>query len=90
MGLRNRLTGGHLAADIDLFCTFSEDPVFEVIAHGHAAMNGFWVSIAVLAQCAPAAPSAVLGPHGHVLRHARSAGSAPPGRSSATVPAWPG
>ncbi|MBQ0897048.1 carbon-nitrogen hydrolase family protein [Micromonospora sp. U56] len=63
-----------LGVDCVLFSTFSEDPVFEVIARGHAAVNGFWVSIAVPAQCAPATPSAVLGPHGHVLRHARSDG----------------
>lgn len=63
-----------LGVDCLLFSTYSEDPIFEVIARGHAAANGFWVSIAVPAQCAPAGPSAVIGPHGTVLKHARSEG----------------
>jgi predicted amidohydrolase len=61
-----------LGVDCVLFSTFSEDPIFEVIARAHAAVNGFWVSIAVPAQCAPTAASAVVGPSGSVLRHARS------------------
>lgn len=61
-----------LGVDCVLFSTFSEDPMFEVIARGHAAVNGFWVSIAVPAQCAPAGPSGVVGPHGRVLKHTRS------------------
>jgi hypothetical protein len=61
-----------LGVDCVLFSTFSEDPIFEVIARAHAAVNGFWVSIAVPAQCAPATASALVGPHGYVLRHARS------------------
>jgi predicted amidohydrolase len=61
-----------LGVDCVLFSTYSEDPIFEVIARGHAAANGYWVSIAVPAQCAPAGPSAVVGPHGYVLKHARS------------------
>ena len=42
------------ALDVDcvLFSTFSGDPVFEVIARAHAAVHGFWVSIAVPAQWA--------------------------------------
>jgi predicted amidohydrolase len=60
--------------DCVVFSTFSEDPIFEVIARGHAAANGLWVSIAVPAQCAPAGPSAVVGPHGYLLQHARSDG----------------
>ncbi|SNY55450.1 Predicted amidohydrolase [Paractinoplanes atraurantiacus] len=61
-----------LGVDCVLFSTYSEDPIFEVIARGHAATNNFWVSIAVPAQCAPAAASAVVGPHGYVLGHART------------------
>jgi predicted amidohydrolase len=61
-----------LGVDCVLFSTYSEDPIFEVIARGHAAANGYWVSIAVPAQCAAAGPSAVVGPHGYVLEHARS------------------
>ncbi|MEV4345026.1 carbon-nitrogen hydrolase family protein [Actinoplanes sp. NPDC049596] len=63
-----------LGVDCVLFSTFSEDPVFEILARGHAAAHNYWVSIAVPAQCAPAAASAVIGPHGHPLRHARADG----------------
>ena len=63
-----------LGVDCVLFSTFSEDPMFEVIARAHAAVNGFWVSIAVPAQCAAATASALVGPDGYVLRHARSDG----------------
>ncbi|MEU8300473.1 carbon-nitrogen hydrolase family protein [Micromonospora sp. NPDC048909] len=63
-----------LGVDCVLFSTFSEDPIFEVIARGHAAVNGFWVSIALPAECAPARPSAVVGPHGYLLQHARPNG----------------
>ncbi|WP_433305635.1 carbon-nitrogen hydrolase family protein [Actinoplanes sp. CA-030573] len=61
-----------LGVDCVLFSTYSEDPIFEVIARGHAATNGLWVSIAVPTTCAPAGPSAVVGPHGHVLERART------------------
>jgi hypothetical protein len=37
-------------------------------------VNGFWVSIAVPAQCAPVTASALVGPNGYVLRYARSDG----------------
>ncbi|MFG1993039.1 carbon-nitrogen hydrolase family protein [Actinoplanes sp. NPDC048988] len=62
----------HRHVDCVLFSTYSEDPIFEVIARAHAATHNFWVSMAVPAQCAPATPSAVIGPHGYVLRHART------------------
>jgi predicted amidohydrolase len=64
-----------LGVDCVLFSTYSEDPIFEVLARGHAAANGFWVSIAVPTPCAPAGPSAVVGPHGYVLKQARPDGS---------------
>ncbi|MBL7252763.1 carbon-nitrogen hydrolase family protein [Paractinoplanes lichenicola] len=64
-----------LGVDCVLFSTYSEDPIFEVLARGHAAANGFWVSIAVPTSCAPAGSSAVIGPHGYVLRQARTDGS---------------
>jgi predicted amidohydrolase len=63
-----------LGVDCVLFSTFSEDPVFEILARAHAAMHGYWVSTALPAQCAPATPSAVIGPHGYALRHARADG----------------
>ncbi|XVV17182.1 carbon-nitrogen hydrolase family protein [Actinoplanes sp. CA-131856] len=63
-----------LGVDCVLFSSFSEDPIFEVMARGHAAANNYWVSMAVPAQCAPATPSAVIGPHGYVLHQARTEG----------------
>jgi predicted amidohydrolase len=63
-----------LGVDCVLFSTFSEDPIFEVIARGHAATNGFWVSIALPAQCSPAGPSTLIGPHGYVLAQTRRDG----------------
>ncbi|MFF5081616.1 carbon-nitrogen hydrolase family protein [Actinoplanes sp. NPDC000266] len=63
-----------LDVDCVLFSSFSEDPIFEVMARGHAAANNYWVSMAVPAQCAPATPSAVIGPHGYVLRQACTEG----------------
>ncbi|MFD1367048.1 carbon-nitrogen hydrolase family protein [Actinoplanes sichuanensis] len=59
-----------LGVDCVLFSTYSEDPIFEIIARGHAASHGYWVSIAVPAQCAPAGSSALIGPHGYLLRRA--------------------
>ncbi|MDG4793031.1 carbon-nitrogen hydrolase family protein [Micromonospora sp. WMMD1082] len=63
-----------LGVDCVLFSSFSEDPIFEIIARGHAATTGCWVSMAVPAQCAPAASSALIGPHGYLLRRAKSDG----------------
>lgn len=57
-------------ADVVLFSTFSEDPVFEVIARGHAAVHGLWISVSVPAQCSPAMPAGVIGPHGYWLAEA--------------------
>jgi predicted amidohydrolase len=50
--------------DCVLFSSFSEDPVFDVIARGHAAANSFWISVSVPSQCAQAMPAGVIGPHG--------------------------
>jgi predicted amidohydrolase len=55
--------------DVDciLFSSFSEDPVFEILARGHAAAHNYWVSISVPAQCSTAMPAGVVGPHGYPL-----------------------
>jgi predicted amidohydrolase len=60
------------ALDVDcvLFSTFSEDPIFDILARGHAAANGFWVSVAVPAHCSAAMPSGIIGPHGYRLASA--------------------
>ncbi|HWS39218.1 MAG TPA: carbon-nitrogen hydrolase family protein [Actinoplanes sp.] len=59
------------ALDVDcmLFSSYSDDPIFEVIARGHAAMHGYWVAMSLPARYGP---STVIGPHGYPLRHART------------------
>lgn len=53
--------------DCILFSSFSEDPIFEILARGHAAAHNYWTSISVPAQCSTAMPAAVIGPHGYPL-----------------------
>ena len=50
--------------DCVLFSSYSEDPVFDVIARGHAAAHNYWISVSVPTQCAAAMPAGVIGPHG--------------------------
>jgi len=56
----------YLAGGVDcvLFSSYSEDPVFDVIARGHAAANNVWISVSVAAQYAQTMPAGVIGPHG--------------------------
>jgi predicted amidohydrolase len=65
------------ARDVDcvLFSSFSEDPVFDVIARGHAAAHNSWISFSVPAHCSTAAPSGLIGPHGHRLASCAADGS---------------
>jgi predicted amidohydrolase len=58
---------GAEGVDCVLFSTYSEDPVFDVIARGHAATNSYWISVSVPAHCAAAMPAGVIGPHGKRL-----------------------
>ena len=53
--------------DCVLFSTFSDDPIFEILARGHAAAHNYWVSISVTAEGSTAMPAAVIGPHGYPL-----------------------
>lgn len=59
-----------LGVDCVLFSTFSEDPIFDILARGHAAAHGLWVSVAVPAHCSTAMPSGVVGPHGYRIASA--------------------
>jgi predicted amidohydrolase len=61
-----------LGVDCVLFSSYSEDPIFEVIARGYAAANSYWVSVAVPAPCSTAMASALIGPHGGHLALARA------------------
>jgi hypothetical protein len=47
-----------------LFSSYSDDPMFGFIAQAHAAINNYWVSFAVPAQCSPGAPSGLVAPGG--------------------------
>lgn len=65
-----------LGVDCVLFSSFSHDPVFGVIAQGHAATLNQWVSVSVPTQCSTAMPSGVIGPHGAWLDRCGSDGGA--------------
>ena len=56
-----------LGVDCVLLSSFSDDPVFDVLARGHAASQTYWVSASVPAQCSAAMPAGVIGPHGSWL-----------------------
>lgn len=60
-----------LGVDCVLFSSYSDDPIFDVIARGYAAANSYWVSVAVPAPCSAVMASTVIGPHGLHLAHAR-------------------
>jgi len=54
-------------ADCVLFSSASDDPIFDVLARGHAAAHNYWISVSVQAQGSAAMPAAVIGPHGYPL-----------------------
>jgi len=64
----------HRGVDCVLLSSFSHDPVFGVIAQGHAAANCQWFGVSVPAQCSTAMPSGVIGPHGAWLGRCASDG----------------
>ncbi|MGW2411749.1 carbon-nitrogen hydrolase family protein [Streptomyces tubercidicus] len=65
-----------LGVDCVLLSSFSEDPVFGVLARGHAAAHNYWVSVSVPAQCSAALPAGVIGPHGSWLDRCPADGTA--------------
>ncbi len=65
----------HQGVDCVLFSTFSQDPIFDVIARGHAATMNQWISVSVPAQCSTAMPAGVIGPHGAWLARCATDGS---------------
>jgi predicted amidohydrolase len=56
-----------LETDVLLFSAFAKDPIFEIIARGHAAAHNMWTSISVPSQCSTAIRTGVVGPHGYWL-----------------------
>ncbi|WP_091636430.1 carbon-nitrogen hydrolase family protein [Micromonospora peucetia] len=65
----------HRGVDCVLFSTFSHDPIFDVIARGHAATTNQWISVSVPAQCSTAMPAGIIGPHGAWLTQCTSDGN---------------
>lgn len=65
----------HQGVDCVLFSSFSDDPLFGVIARGYAATMSQWVSVSVPAQCSTAVPAGVIGPHGAWLAQCAADGS---------------
>jgi predicted amidohydrolase len=68
-----------LDVDYLLFSSYSKDPIFGIEAQAHAAINGYWLSAAIPAQCSQALSSHLIGPDGQVLTRCR------PGRSTMIV-----
>ncbi|GHJ40989.1 carbon-nitrogen hydrolase family protein [Streptomyces sp. TS71-3] len=65
-----------LGVDCVLFSSFSEDPVFDVLARAHAASHTYWVSTSVPAQLSTAMSAGVIGPHGSWLDRCPADGTA--------------
>jgi predicted amidohydrolase len=65
-----------LRVDCLLFSSFSEDPIFDVLARAHAASHNYWFSVSVPAQCSAAMSAGVIGPHGFWLDRCRADGMA--------------
>lgn len=64
-----------LGCDAVLLSSYSKDAMFAVQAQGHAACNALWIGFSVPAQCSEAAPSGLVGPHGHWLAQAVADGA---------------
>ncbi|GHH73287.1 amidohydrolase [Streptomyces sulfonofaciens] len=65
-----------LGVDCVLLSTFSEDPVFDVLAGGHAAAHNYFIGVSVPSRCSAAMPSGVVGPHGSWLTRCPADGTA--------------
>ena len=61
--------------DVVLLSTGSRDPMFAILAQGHAACGTFWLGFSVPAQCSDAAPSGLIGPDGRWIACAPSDGT---------------
>jgi predicted amidohydrolase len=56
---------GRMGVDAVLFSAYAEDPIFQVIAQAHAAMNNVWLSFSTPAACRSKLPSRLIGPDGY-------------------------
>ena len=61
--------------DVVLLSTYSRNPMFPILALGHAACGAFWLSFSVAAQCSEAAAAGLIGPNGQWLARAPGDGS---------------
>jgi predicted amidohydrolase len=59
-----------LDVDCVLFSTYSEDPMFGVLAQGHAASNSYWMTFSPPTQGAKAVVAGVIAPNGTWLQQA--------------------
>ena len=57
-------------ADVVLFSTYSEDPMFGVMARAYAAATNCWISLSTPCQFSPVLSSGVIGPHGRWVAQA--------------------
>jgi predicted amidohydrolase len=55
-----------LGVDCLLFSSYSEDPVYGIIAQGYAAIHNYWVSVSVPTQTSHALSSRLISPSGEV------------------------
>jgi predicted amidohydrolase len=59
-----------LGADAVLVSSYSRDPIYAVLARGHAAAACLWIGLAIPAQCSAGQPGCLIGPNGTVLAEA--------------------
>ncbi|GLH77876.1 hypothetical protein SSBR45G_27840 [Bradyrhizobium sp. SSBR45G] len=53
-----------LGVDAVLFSAYADDPIFDVAARAHAAMNNVWFSVSTPASCRSSLPCSLIGPDG--------------------------
>ncbi|MDC7675866.1 carbon-nitrogen hydrolase family protein [Asticcacaulis machinosus] len=62
----------NLGVDCLLLSSYSQNPIFGIMAQGHAAANNYWFSISVPAQFASALPAGLIGPDGYWISQCRT------------------
>jgi predicted amidohydrolase len=62
--------------DVDcvFFSAYSNDPLYETMLCGHAAINSFWISMAIPAQCSSKLPSGLIDPDGAFVSRCQTPG----------------
>ena len=70
---------GAAGVDCVVFSSYSEAPVFDVIARGTAAASTMWFSVSVPAECRASMAAGVIVPHGYWLGSFPADGRSGPG-----------